>query len=160
VFGPLEHGGGFWWGTNYEQIASEVAEGLKAGGVVLRIDSPGGTCAGLDECCRRIRASKAETGSALVAYVDDLAASAAYAIACEADTIVLPRSGEVGSIGVLGPLVDESAAILSEGVKLDLVRSPAGKADAASVQPIHHLARERMTRAVSDAYARFSSLVT
>src|SRR5690606_8119181 len=77
----------------------EVAESERVKGVMLTIDSPGGTTAGgeaIFEAIRRISEQKP-----VVAQVGTLAASAGYMIAAAADHIVARQSSIVGSIGVL-----------------------------------------------------------
>src|SRR5690606_4061246 len=67
-------------------------------GVILSIDSPGGTTAGgemIFEAVRKLAADKPVT-----AQVGTLAASAGYMIASAADHIVARQSSIVGSIGV------------------------------------------------------------
>jgi capsid assembly protease len=65
--------------------------------IVLSIDSPGGQSCGIAEFARQIRAST----KPVIAYVGDLAASAAYWIASAADEIVASPTAMVGSIGVV-----------------------------------------------------------
>lgn len=65
--------------------------------VVLNIDSPGGQATGVAEFAHMIRAAD----KPVVAYVDGSGASGAYWIAAAADEIVLAKTAEVGSIGVV-----------------------------------------------------------
>lgn len=65
--------------------------------VVLNIDSPGGQATGVAEFAHMIRAA----AKPVVAYVDGSGASGAYWIAAAADEIVLAKTAEVGSIGVV-----------------------------------------------------------
>lgn len=65
--------------------------------IVLELDSPGGQASGIAEFAQMVRsASKPVT-----AYVDGMAASAAYWIAAAADQIVISKTGMVGSIGAV-----------------------------------------------------------
>lgn len=65
--------------------------------VVLNIDFPGGQATGVAEFAHMIRAA----AKPVVAYVDGSGASGAYWIAAAADEIVLAKTAEVGSIGVV-----------------------------------------------------------
>lgn len=87
--------------------------------IALLIDSPGGTVAGTHDLVDDVRAAAKE--KPLGAYVEDLGASAAYAIASAASTISANRTALVGSIGVLAVLRDYSAAAEEEGVKVHVV---------------------------------------
>src|SRR5688572_2027230 len=104
----------------YDAITARVSQALEdrdVGAVVLQINSPGGDVAGLEEAVRRMRAKADATGKRVVAFADEMAASAAYWIAAGvADEVWLPPMGEVGSIGTIGAWVDETEALAREGV--------------------------------------------
>ena len=85
-------------------------------GIVLNISSPGGTVAGTPELAGAV--SAATRKKRVLAYVDDLAASAAYWIASQADGIYASRQAVVGSIGVRMAMYDMSKAYEQAGVKV------------------------------------------
>lgn len=87
--------------------------------IMYVIDSPGGQVAGLDELAEEMRAAARVKKSA--AYIRDLGASAAYWAACSLPQIFCNRTAEVGSLGVLSVLVDESGALEREGIKVHVV---------------------------------------
>jgi serine protease SohB len=70
--------------------------------VALVINSPGGSAAQSHLIFKRIRSLAAENERPTIAFVEDVAASGGYMIACAADEIVVDPSSIVGSIGVLG----------------------------------------------------------
>src|SRR4026207_2151541 len=70
--------------------------------VALSINSPGGAAAQSHLIHRRIRALADEKKVPVLAFVEDVAASGGYMIACAADEIVADNSSIVGSIGVGG----------------------------------------------------------
>lgn len=142
----------------YDALAERFARAAEAGGgVLLRLRSPGGDVAGLEQAVERMRAARR---GPVVAYVDELAASAAYWVAAAvADEIVVPPSGRVGSIGCIGVAVDESEAVARDGVRLTVVRSPAGKAEALSVAPLSELTEQRLRASVEAASGRFAAAV-
>ncbi len=123
---------GMFEGDGYDAILVRVQAALadpRAGAVLLRIDSPGGEVAGCFEAVRAIRALKAAAEKPMVAYVDECAASAAYALACACDAIVLPDTGCVGSIGVIAAVFEESRALDAAGIGVAVITSGARKAD-------------------------------
>jgi signal peptide peptidase SppA len=73
--------------------------GLKA--VALVINSPGGSAAQSHLIFQRIRALAQEKNTPVVAFVEDVAASGGYMIACAGDEIFADPSSLVGSIGVV-----------------------------------------------------------
>jgi serine protease SohB len=70
--------------------------------VALSINSPGGAAAQSHLIYRRIRALADEKKVPVLAFVEDVAASGGYMIACAADEIICDPSSIVGSIGVVG----------------------------------------------------------
>lgn len=73
--------------------------GAKA--VALAINSPGGSPVQSALIAQRIRLHAREKGLPVIAFVEDVAASGGYWLACAADEIVVDPSSIVGSIGVI-----------------------------------------------------------
>lgn len=73
----------------------------KAKGVVLLINSPGGTPVQSSLIHDRVVALKAKYGKKVVAVGEDMLTSGAYFVAVSADEIVVNRSTLAGSIGVI-----------------------------------------------------------
>ena len=69
--------------------------------VALIINSPGGSPAQSHLIHQRIRALAAEKNLPVLAFVEDVAASGGYMIACAADEIIADPMSLVGSIGVV-----------------------------------------------------------
>lgn len=107
----------------------EIPQARPPSAVVLRIDSPGGVVSGLNQTVFELRKLAKASGIPLVAYVDELAASAAYAIACACDEIVLPASAIAGSVGVISTMYDQTAADEKMGVRFVTLTSGTRKAD-------------------------------
>lgn len=146
----------------YDSIAARFALALEeSDGVLMVIDSPGGDVAGLEEAVARMKRAKDASGKRVVAYVDEMAASAAYWIASGvADEIVVPQSGRVGSIGCIGAAVDMTSAAEAAGERWTVVREPAGKAESMPFAPIGALAEERLSATVKAAAGRFFKAVS
>lgn len=88
-------------------------------GICLDIDSPGGEVAG---CFDLVDLIYAERGKKPVyAILSENAYSAAYAIASAADKIYVPRTGGVGSVGVIVIHCDWSQHIKEEGLKVSII---------------------------------------
>ena len=146
----------------YDAVADrfEMALTVADRGVVMVIDSPGGDVAGLEAAVERMHAAKVASGKRVVAYVDEMAASAAYWIASAvADEIVAPKAARVGSIGCIGAIVDESEAERMAGREWVVHREPAGKAAGMSAAPIRELAAEQLGNDVRECATRFYAAV-
>lgn len=79
----------------------ERAFRLKPAAVALAINSPGGSAVQSSLIAARIRRLAAEKGVHVHAFVEDVAASGGYWLACAADEIWVDDSSILGSIGVI-----------------------------------------------------------
>jgi serine protease SohB len=96
--------------------------------VALSINSPGGAAAQSHLIHRRIRALAEEKKIPVIAFVEDVAASGGYMIACAADEIIADESSIVGSIGVVGGSFGFNKLIEKIGVERRLYTSGENKA--------------------------------
>jgi capsid assembly protease len=153
ICGVLIHRGG-WIGqssgqTSYEGIAAQIeaaASDPAVRGLALEIDSFGGEVAGVFDLADRIRAIR---GSKPVwAFVAEHAFSAGYALASQADRILLPRSGALGSIGVVVLHADLSGHLEEEGVRVTLIHSGARKVDGNPYEPLPDAVRDDIQREI------------
>jgi signal peptide peptidase SppA len=110
--------------------------------VLLDVDSPGDDAAGAMETSAFIR--EAATRKPVVAFVDGMACSAAYALACGAQDIVVAPSATLGSIGVVMLHWDMSKYLDDIGFKPTLLHCGAFKADGASTHPLKRDAAARL----------------
>jgi protease-4 len=92
--------------------------------VLLRIDSPGGTVAGAYDLASDI--SMLSGAKPCYAFIEDLGASAAYLQAVQTRSISANGNAEVGSIGTVGVVYDQSAAAAMQGVRVHLLRGQVG----------------------------------
>lgn len=106
---------------NARRMIRNAARSERAKAIVLRIDSPGGSVAGTDDLARDI--ADAAKQKPVIAYAEDLMASAAYWVGSQATKIYANPSAEIGSIGVYTYLHDVSRMAENAGVKAIVVRS-------------------------------------
>ena len=101
--GAIGTGGRFGAGLNDAGLAPlvEKAFRMKPAAVALVINSPGGSAAQSSLIAARIRRLADEKGIKVHAFVEDVAASGGYWLACAADDIWVDDSSIVGSIGVI-----------------------------------------------------------
>jgi protease IV len=126
-------------------------------GVILSIDSPGGTTAGGESIFDEIRLLAAE--KPVVAQVGTLAASAGYMIASATDHIVARKSSIVGSIGVLIQFPDVTGLMDKIGVKLEEVKSAPLKAEPSPFNPTTEEERAMVRKLILDSYDWFVGIV-
>jgi serine protease SohB len=96
--------------------------------VALAINSPGGSPVQSHLIFRRIRELAAENNRRVIAFVEDVAASGGYMIACAADEIIADPHSIVGSIGVVGGSFGFDKAIAKIGIERRLYTSGEHKA--------------------------------
>lgn len=102
------------------QVRAAMADSEVAA-VALHIDSGGGTAAGTEELADDV-ASLAKVKPVL-AFIEDLGASAAYWVASQATHISVNAAGLVGSIGTYGVVYDQSGQAAMEGIKAYVVNA-------------------------------------
>jgi signal peptide peptidase SppA len=91
-------------------------------GIVLAINSPGGTVAGIPETADQVAAIQRSSKKPIFAFTDQQMASAAYWLAGGASRIYASRLATVGSIGVYMPWMDQSARAAMMGVRVQLIK--------------------------------------
>ena len=145
---------------SYEQIATEFRAAMAdpdVHSIVLDIDSPGGEATGMFRLAHLIR--EARKTKRVVAYVDDMAASAGYGIASAADEIVVSPTSIVGSIGVVLVHLDRSAELEKKGVKPTLIHAGAHKVDGNPFGPLSDSVKADLQAEVLAFYEQFVATV-
>lgn len=153
IAGVLIHRGG-WIGqssgqTSYEGIAAQIeaaARDPSIRAVALEIDSFGGEVAGVFDLADQIRALR--RNKPVWAFVAEHAFSAGYALASQADRILLPRTGAVGSIGVVVMHADLSGQLDQDGVRVTLIHSGQHKVDGNPYAPLPESVRDDIQREI------------
>ena len=102
--GAIGAAGRFGQGLNDAALAPLIERAFSRGkptAVALVINSPGGSAAQSSLIAGRIRRLAEEKGIPVHAFVEDVAASGGYWLACAADDIWVDQTSIVGSIGVI-----------------------------------------------------------
>ncbi len=126
-------------------------------GVILLVNSPGGTTVGGETIYDAVRKLAAE--KPVVTEVGTLAASAGYMIASASDYIVAHQTSIVGSIGVLIQYPDVTGLMDKIGVKLEEVKSSPLKASPSPFAPTTEEARAMVRKLIMDSYDWFVDIV-
>jgi signal peptide peptidase SppA len=144
------------YGSIGEAVGSALADpSVKA--VLLDVDSPGGTthgCFELSELLYGMRGDKP-----IWAIANDLAASAAYALASAADRVFVTRTAGVGSIGVFALHADTSGQDDMQGVKYTYIFAGDKKTDGNPHQPLSKSAKSDIQAEVDREYEMFVQCV-
>ncbi|MCQ4680171.1 S49 family peptidase [Ralstonia pseudosolanacearum] len=139
-----------------EQLdAARADPGIAA--ILLDVDSPGGESSGVFDLADRIRAAAAV--KPVWAVANDMAFSAAYALASAATRVFVSRTGGVGSIGVIAMHVDQSVKDSRDGIRYTAVFAGARKNDLNPHAPITDEAQAQLQAEVSRIYGLFVATV-
>lgn len=127
-------------GTSYEGLKEDFTAMVDAGAktIAFIVDSPGGEAYSVFDTATYMRKLADENGVRILAYVDGLSASAGYALTAIADEIITNGQSELGSIGVVVRLMNDSKALEMEGYERTYVFAGESKtpfADDGSFRP-------------------------
>lgn len=165
IDGPLTYKTTGWealcGGTSYEMLKEQmeyfVAEGAKT--VVMLVSSGGGEAHGMMDSANYMRKLADDNGIKIIAYVDGMSASAAYGISCIADEIVMSSDSQVGSIGVLIQLMNNSKMLEKAGVERTFITAGKDKVPFAKDGSFTDEFIERLQTQVDALYEAFTSHV-
>ncbi len=148
-----------------EASAERVIEGLRAAfkdsktqGVVLRINSPGGSpvqAGQINDEIKRLRAKYPKIP--LYAVVDDVCASGGYYIAAAADKIFVDKASLIGSIGVLMDGFGFTGTMEKLGVERRLITAGANKGmldPFSPLDPKHEAYAQRMIGQIHEQFVK------
>ena len=146
--------------ASYTGIATQLDTALaspEVAAILLDIDSPGGEAGGVFDLAERIRA--ASQVKPVWAVANDMAFSAAYALASAASRVFVARTGGVGSIGVIAMHVDQSEKDAQNGLRYTAVFAGERKNDLNPHEPISEAAHAALKAEVGRIYGLFVDTV-
>ncbi|MFM8745386.1 MAG: signal peptide peptidase SppA [Aestuariivirga sp.] len=138
-------------------LLKQVTEADQVKGVLLRIDSPGGTTAGSEAVYEAVR--KLSEKKPVVAVMDTVAASGGYITALAADHIVARGNTITGSIGVIFSFPEVSKLLDTVGIRMEELKSGDLKAEPSPYKPVSEKARAVSMEMVDDGFQWFMGLV-
>lgn len=127
ISGPLTNKSTGWeafcGGTSYESIKEDFEALLEAGTktIAFMVESGGGEAYGMMDTGNYLRKLADENGVKIISYVDGLSASAAYGLTAISDEIISNKNSEIGSIGVLIRLMNDSKALEMKGYERSFI---------------------------------------
>jgi signal peptide peptidase SppA len=165
IDGPLTYRTSGWealcGGTSYEMLKGQmeyfVEEGAKT--VVMMVNSGGGEAHGMMDSANYLRKLADDNGIKIIAYVDGMSASAAYGISCIADEIVMSSDSQVGSIGVLIQLMNNSKQLEKAGIERTFITAGEDKVPFAADGSFTDAFKERLQTQVDVLYESFTGHV-
>jgi protease-4 len=140
------------------RMLKRIADDKHVDGVILVVNSPGGTTAGgeaLFEALRRLAAAKP-----IVSQFGTVAASAAYIAGLGTDYIVARGNSITGSVGVIMQWPEVSELMAKIGVKMNEIKSGPLKATPSPFQPLDEQTRAITQEMIMEGQRWFLGLVS
>lgn len=145
-----------WFLDTIDELADDPANQ----GILLYIDSPGGTVYESDEAYLKLMAYKQYTGRPIYAAIAHQGTSGAYYIAAAADEIYANRNSLTGSIGVImGSAVDMTQLMDKLGIKMTTFHAGANKNMLSIDEPVTDEQAAIMQSILDESYEQFVSIV-
>ncbi len=164
IYGPISKRGSFlsmfFGGTNLAALTIAMQEArinTAIMGIVLDIDSPGGTVAGTEAFGDLVYEMARE--KPIVSFGNGMMASAAYWIGSAARGIVVENAAYVGSIGTIMTHHDWSGNDEQIGLKRTILTAGTYKAVGNDAEPLSDLSRETLQGELDYVYTLFVNTV-
>lgn len=139
------------------ELLNKIKENNKVSGLLVFINSPGGTTSGGEALFEQIRLVAQK--KPVVAQFGTVAASAGYIVGLAADHIVSRGNTITGSIGVIVQWPEVSELLEKLGVKMNEVKSGELKASPSPFLPADEASKAVLKEMIDDGYQWFSNLV-
>lgn len=128
-------------------------------GILLYVNSPGGTVTESDELYLKLMEYKETTGRKIWTYMADQACSGGYYISMASDHIGINRNGWTGSIGVIISLVNYTELYEKLGIEEINITSGANKAMGSSGEEMTKEQEEIFQSMVDESYEQFVGII-
>ena len=146
--------------TSYQgvqQMLEMARDDASVDAILLDIDSPGGESSGVFDLADKIQSAALQ--KPVWAVANDMAFSAAYALASAAQKVFVSRTGGVGSIGVIAMHVDQSLRDAQDGLHYTAVYAGNRKNDLSPHGPMTSEAQRFLQGEVDRVYGLFVDAV-
>jgi len=137
----------------------DVTDDSSNKGILLVVDSPGGSVYTSDELYYSLMDYKKATGRPIYCYFESYACSGGYYISMAADEIYANRNTWTGSIGVISQMYDLTGLYEKLGIKEVDITSGRNKAMGSSGQSLTEEQYAIMQSLVDEAYEQFVGIV-
>jgi protease-4 len=139
------------------KLLRKLAESKQVAGVIVSVNSPGGTTAGgeaLFEALRELAKTKP-----VVAQFGTIATSAAYIVGLATDQIIARGNTITGSVGVIFQWAEFSQLLERLGIRVNEIKSGPLKANPSPFQPLDEAGRTATEEMVNESQRWFVNLV-
>ena len=141
------------------EILKKAEKDKNIKGILLRVNSPGGTVTSSDIIYHEIKSFKERFKVKVYVSVIDVAASGGYYVALAGDRIMVHPTSLVGSIGVLALKLNLEGLMNKVGVEWEVVKSSKKKDFMSPFRPLTKEERVLFQETIDRYYDRFVDLV-
>jgi protease-4 len=141
-----------------KQALEQAVNDTKVKAIVLRVNSPGGEVTASDIIYNAVK--KAAQVKPVVVYMDAMAASGGYYVACGATKIVASETTLTASIGVIIETVNYSQLFDKVGLSMTAFTSGAFKDSLSGARPMREDEKAYVQNLVTQMYDRFLGIVS
>ncbi|MFC2048598.1 signal peptide peptidase SppA [Elusimicrobiota bacterium] len=161
IYAPYEEAGLFKGAGLSEiiKILSDFRKDKNIKGVILRINSPGGTIGAVQEISAEVRRIK-NSGKPVIASISDVGASGGYYIASVCSKIIANPGTIIGSIGVIMMSTDISELMDKLGVRMEIIKSGSYKDMGSFHRPYSSEERNMLHNMLKDTHRQFIETVS
>lgn len=154
IFGIRTSGATYWL-----ELLKSIENEPNVKALIVRLNSPGGTVAAVQELYNEILRLRA-MGKIVTVSIGDIAASGAYYISCASDYIVANPGSLVGSIGVIMSGLDLTELFKKIGIGYNVIKSGKNKDIFASYRKMTDEEYKLLSDIIIDTYDQFFQAVS
>jgi protease IV len=133
----------------------KIGEDENIQGVILRIESPGGSVASSQELYDEILSLRHQHGKTVYVSMGDVAASGGYYIAAAADRIFANRGTLTGSLGVISTSYQIEEMAKNLGIQVEVIKSGRFKDAGSMFRPMTPEEEQMFDLLITNAYDQF-----
>lgn len=139
------------------EIENLIEDSDRLAGLILRVNSPGGSAFASEQIWEALERFKSETGLPFYVSMGDVAASGGYYISCGADKIFAQSATITGSIGIFG-MIPEINGLLTDklGVNTATVQTNKNGNFPSIITPMTESQRNKMQSYIERGYDTFT----
>ncbi|AEE15385.1 signal peptide peptidase SppA, 36K type [Thermodesulfobium narugense DSM 14796] len=149
-------------GTINDQTSESVSSAIRRAkqdpnirGILLRVNSPGGSVGASQEIFETLMNYKESTGKPIIVSMGDVAASGGYYVSLAGDKIFALPSTLTGSIGVIANILDIHELMKNIGIKEETLKTGEYKDTGSMFRSLTPKDKEYLMGLIGDSYGQF-----
>jgi protease-4 len=139
----------------YVDTLQDFKDSYSVRAIVVRIESPGGSVAGVQELYEEIQKVRKETHKPVIASLGNIAASGGYYVACATQEIFSNPGTVTGSVGVIFEFANMEKLVNKIGLRFEVIKSGEYKDIGSGFRPMTEAERNLLQGVIDDVYEQF-----